>query len=146
MKYGTRTPFTTNINNILKQFTYDTDLHIYKISLSYNKPIAYFNQWKFLVLNELLNKLKQKSSSIVSYSKVNLFKHIKILKGQFVITYTDKSPNKYAIMYKEYHNDHLSTIISSNNNSKISNEPSVVRNRQIYNYHKLLNIPSTNFN
>ena len=45
MKCGTkfRTPSCTNINAILKQFTYDLDLYIYQISSSYNKPRAYFN-------------------------------------------------------------------------------------------------------
>ena len=46
MKYGFnfRAPCRTNINDILKQFTYDPDLCTYKISSPYNKPIAYFNQ------------------------------------------------------------------------------------------------------
>ena len=46
MKFGTkfRIPSKTNISAILKQFTYDLDLYIYKISSYYNKPIAYFNQ------------------------------------------------------------------------------------------------------
>ena len=44
-KYGTkfRTPSCTNSNTILKQFTYNLDLYVYKISSYYNKPIAYFN-------------------------------------------------------------------------------------------------------
>ena len=62
-----------------EQFTYDIDLFIYKISISYNKPIAYFNQWKCLALKEFLKKLKQNTSSILSYNKANLFKRIKIL-------------------------------------------------------------------
>lgn len=43
--------FTNNIVymikqlHITKQFTYDIYLIIYKISMSYSKPIEYFNQW-----------------------------------------------------------------------------------------------------
>ena len=45
MKYGTkfRTPFSTNVNDILKQFTCDIDFYIYKTASSYNKSITYFN-------------------------------------------------------------------------------------------------------
>ena len=101
MKYGTKfiTPSCTNA--ILKQFTYDLDLYIYELSSSYHKSIAYFNQRRCLVIKQLLKELKQKSSFIVSCNKANLFKHIKILQEQFVITYVDKSPNNYAIICKQ---------------------------------------------
>ena len=141
-----RIPSRTTINNILQKFTYDIDSFIYKISISYNKPIAYFNQCKCLVLQEFLKELKQKTSSIIYYNKTNLFKHIKILQEQFVITYVDKSPNNYVIICKECYYNHLNIIVSINNNFKISNESSVVKNRQIYSCHKLLKIPPTNFN
>ena len=74
----------------------------------------------------------------VSHNKANLFKHIKILQDQFVITYIDKSPNIYAIICKEYYYNLLNTIFSTNKHFKISNESSIVKNRQLYSYHKLL--------
>ena len=78
MKYGTkfRIPSKTNINAILKQFTYDLYLYIYKISIYYNKSTAYFNQWRCLVIKVFLNYLKQKSSNIESYNSTTLFKNI----------------------------------------------------------------------
>ena len=73
-------------------------------------------------------------------------KYIKIFLEQFVITYVGKSPRIYAIIYKEYYYNQFNTIFSINNHFKISNESSIVKNRQIYSYHMLLKIPSTNFN
>ena len=57
-----------------------------------------------------------------------------------------KSSNNYAIIYKEHYYNHLNSILSTNNNFKLSNESSIVKNRQVYSYHKLLIIPPTNFN
>ena len=67
-----KTPSGTHINDMLKQLTYDIDLYIQKVSSYYDKPVAYFKQWRCLVLKES----KQKSSSIVSYNEAKLFKHI----------------------------------------------------------------------
>ena len=39
-----RLPSNTNTNSILKQLACDLDLFIYKLSVSYNKPIAFLNQ------------------------------------------------------------------------------------------------------
>lgn len=43
MVYGNkfRLPSKSNINTIVKQFTYDSDLFIYKLSILYNKLIEY---------------------------------------------------------------------------------------------------------
>ena len=71
MKY--RLPSHTNANSILKQLTYDLDLFIYKISVSYNKPIEFFNQWKCLVIDKFKIALKNNSSHIVSFNKNQLF-------------------------------------------------------------------------
>ena len=81
MKYGIkyRTLSCTNINAILKQFTYDLDLHIYKIS-SYNKPIAYFNQWRCLIIKELLKELKRNLLllyRVIKLTFLNIFKFFK---------------------------------------------------------------------
>lgn len=38
-------------------FIHDLDLFIYKISIDYNKPIEYFNDSKFTVINHLQNEL-----------------------------------------------------------------------------------------
>ena len=72
-----------------------------------------------------------------------MFKHIEIHQDQFVITYVDKSPNNYAVICKEC--CYLNAIISTNNNFKISNESSIVKNKQMYSYRKLLKVPPTNF-
>ena len=73
-------------------------------------------------------KLKQRTSSIVSQNKVNLFKQIKQLQNYFVITYVDKPPNNYAFICKMYYHELLNNIISSNNNFKLLKETSVVKN------------------
>ena len=71
MKNGTKYRLSshTNANSILKKLIYDLDLFIYKLSTSYNKPIAFFNQWKCLVINEFKISLKNNSSHIVSFNK-----------------------------------------------------------------------------
>ena len=89
MKYDTefRPLSSTSINDLIEKLTYDLDLYMYKIPSSYNKPVAYFYQWKCLVLKISLHELKQNSFSIVSNNKANFFRHIKQLQGHFVIVY-----------------------------------------------------------
>lgn len=45
MDYGIKykLPSKFNINYIIKQFKYDIGIFIYKIAISYNKLIEYFN-------------------------------------------------------------------------------------------------------
>ena len=45
MKFGTKFRFSSHnkVTSTVKQLTYDLDLFIYKVAVSFNKPIAYFN-------------------------------------------------------------------------------------------------------
>ena len=81
MKNGTRYRLSshTNANSTLKQLMYDLELFIYKLSVSSNKPITFFNEWKCLVINKFKIALKINLSRIVSYNKGQLFKIIKSL-------------------------------------------------------------------
>ena len=142
MKNGTkyRLPSHSNANSILKQLTYDLDLFIYKISVSYNKPIEFFNQWKCLVIDKFKIALKNNSSHIVSFNKNHLFKNIKSLQNNFIITYVDKAPNNYAIICKSYYHQLLDSVLSSDTNCKLSNDTINVKNKfmHIINYLKSL--------
>ena len=91
MKNGTKNILfsDTDANSVLKQLTYDLDLFIYWLSVSYNKSIAFLSQWKCLVINKLKIALKNNSSHIVSFNKSQLFKNIKSLQNNFIITCVD---------------------------------------------------------
>ena len=49
---------TPGVNSMLKQLINDLELFAYKLSVSYNKPIVFPNQWKCLVTNKFQNTLK----------------------------------------------------------------------------------------
>ena len=49
-----RLPSDISVNSIMKELTYDLDLFIYKISVSYNKHVAFLIQWKCMVINKFL--------------------------------------------------------------------------------------------
>ena len=78
MKFSTkfRLPSHNKIPFIIKQLTYDLDLFIYKVAVSFNKPVAYFNQWKCLVIKKFQSELKNNLFSILSYNKFKLHKSI----------------------------------------------------------------------
>ena len=124
---------------------YDLGLFIYKLFVSYNKPLAFFNQWKCLVINKFKIALKNNSSHIVSFNKNQLFKNIKSLQNNFIITYVDKAPNNYAIICKSYYHQLLNSILSSDTNFKLSNDLINVKNKQIHAFHKSLEIPQSIF-
>lgn len=67
MEFGTKYRLTPKfiINSILKEFTYDIYLFMYKISFSCKKPNAYFNQQKILVIDKLTDDLKANASDPV---------------------------------------------------------------------------------
>ena len=52
---------------------YDRDLFIFKLSVYYNKPIEYFKQWKYLILNVLKLDLKN-ASFLVLYKNLCFLK------------------------------------------------------------------------
>ena len=97
-------------------------------------------------IKKLLHQLKQNFSSIISYNTASLLKQIKDLPDHFIVTCIVKLHNNDAIIFKEYYHNHINTIISTNNNFKLSNESPVIKNRHIYSFHKLLKIPQINFN
>ena len=74
MKFGTkfRLPSHNKVTSIVKQFTYVLDLFIYKVVVSFNKPAAYFNEWKYLVINKFQSESQNNLSSIILYSKFKL--------------------------------------------------------------------------
>lgn len=141
-----RIPSKFNIKNIVTQFIYDIDLFIYKISIYYNKPTAYFNQWKQLVIDSLTDALNNNISDLVTINTKHLFQQISHLQNNFVISYVDKSPNNYAIMCKSYYHQLLISTLSSNNSFKLTNSNTIINNRKINSFYKLLHFPSTNFN
>lgn len=147
MCYGTkfRLPSKSTYKQIIAQFTYDIDLFIYKISVSYNKPIAFFDEWKHLVIMKLHSYLQLHASNIVSYNHKLLLQQISKLKNNFVITYVDKAANNYAIICKLYYHQLLNSVITSNSNFIKVNTNIIINNRSILNYYKLLDIPHTNF-
>ena len=97
-------------------------------------------------IKKLLHQLKQNFSSIISYNTASLLKQIKDLPDHFIVTCIVKLHNNDAIIFKEYYHNHINTIISTNNNFKLSNESSISIYRRTYSFHKLLKIPQTTFN
>lgn len=74
MKEISALKFNIDINNsTVKQFRYNIDLFIYKISVSYNKTVEYFNEWKILVIEQVTIALKINISDLVSINRKHLF-------------------------------------------------------------------------
>ena len=86
---------------------------MYKIGVSFNKPVAYFNLWKCLVINKFQPELQNNLSSIISYDKFKLNKSVKIL---------------------------INAILTSNNNFMLTNASTVNKNKHIHAFYKLLTI------
>ena len=74
--------------------------------------MAFFNQWKYLFIKKFEIALENNSSYIVSFNKNQLFKNVKSLQNNLIITYVDKAPNNFAIIYKSYYHQ-LNSILSS---------------------------------
>ena len=95
VKFGTkfRLPSHNKVTSNVKQLTYDLDLFTRKVAVSFNKPIAYFNQWKCLVLNKFQSKLQNNLSSTISYEKRKLTVYWQIIYYQ-IYDYWIKNKNK----------------------------------------------------
>ena len=72
MKFGTnfRLPSLSKLNSVVKQIAYDLDLFTYKVAVSYNKPIMYFNKRKCLVKKNF--SLNLKIVYLLLYHTINL--------------------------------------------------------------------------
>jgi len=102
MSLGTkyRLPSKFNIPKIISQFDYDLDLFIYNTAIAYNKPVAFFSEWKDSVLFHHKILLNKNKSHLVKLKNNSLKNKIKQLQDNFIITYVDKSANNYAFICK----------------------------------------------
>ena len=65
-----RLPSDSKAIYIVKELTYYLDLLIYIVAVYINKSVAYFNQWKCLVINKFQSEFQNNLSSIVSYDQL----------------------------------------------------------------------------
>lgn len=140
-----RLPSNYNSESIILKFIYDLDFFIYKMAIKYNKPIQYFDVWKYHTIKYFKYQLTNLNFSN-NYNILSLKKHIKILQKNFIITYVDKAPNNYAIICKQYYKKLLDHFFLDSQMFEKSSNNRTINNRKILNFHKLLNIKCQNFN
>ena len=95
MKFSTKFRLSSQykVTSFVKQLIWDLNLFINKVAFSFNKPVAYFNQLKCLVINKFQSDLLNNLSYIVSFDEFRLNKSIKNLQNNFIIICVDKAPN-----------------------------------------------------
>ena len=150
MSYGTkyRLPSKNHPKSILNTLSLDLDKFIYKMSLTYSKPMEAFCVWKSKILSHVQLKLSHTHIPKSNFQISKLKQTITQMQQFLVFTYVDKAASNYAIFCKYFYIKTLLSNLNQINTFKLQKttihdlkRKLISKYKQFFDTHQNLNIP-----